>query len=78
MGESTLKLIKKKFTRPLEFPNPTLINQHLFNRSIVIKKAREILVVAYILKRLIYLNVENNDALIRFFRFCVNFPLAGI
>lgn len=51
----------------------------MFNRSIVIKKAREILVVAYILKRLIYLNVENNDVYIRFFfRFCVNFPLAGI
>lgn len=65
VGESTLKLIKKNFTRPLEFPNPTLINQHLFNRSIVIKKKREILVVAYIFKRLTYLNVEKNDALTR-------------
>lgn len=32
----------------------------MFNRSIIIKKAREILVLAYIFKRLIYfyLNVE--------------------
>lgn len=45
----------------------------MFNRSIVIKKAREILVEAYIFKRLIYLNVEKMTSIFGFFDFVLIF-----